>query len=71
MIPNPSTAPVPERLLRITQVEAATGLKKSSIYGLQSKGDFPKSVKLSRRAVCWPSSAIDAWIADRIKAGAR
>lgn len=58
-----------ERLLRLSQVEARTGLKKSSIYELQRRGEFPRSVKLSRRAVCWPESAVNAWIADRIKSG--
>lgn len=60
-----------ERLLRLPEVEAMTGLRKSSIYEMAGRNPpaFPKSIKLSRRAVCWPASAIHAWIADRIKAG--
>lgn len=59
----------PERLLRLPEVESIVGLRKSSIYDAMKRGEFPAPVKLSRRAVCWPASAIDAWIAARIKAG--
>lgn len=66
---NPSKAAQPERLLRLPEVESLVGLRKSSIYDAMKRGDFPPPVKLSRRAVCWPASAIDFWIAERIKAG--
>lgn len=66
---SPSKAVQPERLLRLPDVEARVGLRKSSIYDAVKRGDFPAPVKLSRRAVCWPASAIDAWITGRIKAG--
>jgi prophage regulatory protein len=64
-----NTTPQPERLLRLPDVEALVGLRKSSIYALAAKGEFPAPLKLSRRAVCWPASAIDAWISQRIEAG--
>jgi prophage regulatory protein len=66
---NTTPSAQPERLLRIAQVEAVTGLKKTSIYDLQRKGKFPKPVKLSSRCVAWPQSAIDAWIANCISGG--
>ena len=68
--PKPSS---PERLLRLPEVEAMTGLRKSSIYEMAGRNPpaFPKPIKLSRRAVCWPSSAIGAWIAERIAAGGK
>lgn len=61
----------PERLLRLPEVESLVGLKKSSIYEMFGRNPpaFPRPVKLSRRAVCWPASAIEGWIADRIKTG--
>lgn len=68
---NPSKTAQTERLLRLPEVESMVGLRKSSIYDAMKRGEFPSPVKLSRRAVCWPASAIDAWIADRIKAGGR
>ncbi|MDD5332115.1 MAG: AlpA family phage regulatory protein [Rhodoferax sp.] len=60
-----------EILLRLPQVEARVGLRKSSIYEMLNRTPpaFPRPLKLSRRAVCWPASAIDAWINERIAAG--
>ena len=55
-----------ERLLRLPDVEALTGLKKSAIYSGQKKGTFPKCIKLGPRASAWPLSSIEKWIADRI-----
>lgn len=66
---NPSKTARTERLLRLPEVESLVGLRKSSIYDAMKRGEFPAPVKLSRRAVCWPASAIDAWIAERIKGG--
>ncbi len=66
---NPSKTAQPERLLRLSSVEALTGLKKSSIYDAMKRGEFPPALKLSRRAVCWPESHIQAWIAQRIAGG--
>ena len=67
---NPKTSS-PQQLLRLPQVECLVGLRKSSIYEGVKAGTFPAPIKLSRRAVCWPAAAIDAWITERIKAGAK
>lgn len=60
----------PERLLRLPEVEVRVGLRKSSIYEMlgRTPPEFPRPVRLSRRAVCWPESAITVWIAERINA---
>ena len=65
--PKPSSS---ETLLRLPSVVAKVSLSKSSIYEMAGRTPpaFPKPIKLSRRAVCWTSSFIDAWIAERIKA---
>lgn len=60
-----------ERLLRLPEVENIVGLKKSSIYEGVKNSTFPSPVRLSRRAVCWSSSAINAWVNERIKAGGK
>ena len=67
---NP-TQSSPERLIKLPEVLARVSLSKSSVYEMLGRTPpaFPKPLKLSRRAVCWPASAIDAWIADRIKDG--
>lgn len=65
--------PQPETLLRLPQVEAIVGLRKSSIYEMMGRTPpaFPIAVKISRRAVCWPASQIERWVQDRIKGGAQ
>jgi prophage regulatory protein len=60
-----------ESLLRLPQVEARTGLKKSAIYAGMKAGTFPACVKLGPRAAAWPLSAIEAWIAERIRMAQR
>lgn len=51
-----------DQLLRLAQVEAKVGLKKTEIYRRMKLGEFPQSVKLGARAVAWPASAINTWI---------
>lgn len=56
-----------EKHYRRTQVEALTGLSRSSIYDLMSRGEFPRPIKLTRRIVAWPESRIKAWLDQRTK----
>ena len=51
-----------DSLLRRHQVEAQIGLSRSSIYAAMLRGEFPRPVKIGRRAVAWPKSIIDEWI---------
>jgi prophage regulatory protein len=50
-------------------IEAQTGLSKTEIYRRIRQGDFPAPIKLGARAVAWPSSAIEAWIASMVAQG--
>ncbi len=52
-------------LMRLEAVEAAIGLKKSKIYEMVGRGQFPRPVKLGS-VNTWPSSEVSAWIAERI-----
>lgn len=54
-----------DRNLRRQDVEAATGLSRSSIYAMMDAGDFPRPIRIGKRAVAWPQSAIEAWLANR------
>lgn len=56
-----------ERLIRLTDVESIAGCKKSTIYQMMAAGNFPKPVKLNRRAVAWPETAVLKWVQDRIE----
>ena len=51
--------------LRRPAVEAATGLSRSSLYAMMDKGEFPRPIRIGKRAVAWPQSAIEVWLAER------
>jgi prophage regulatory protein len=58
-----------ERLVRLREVLARTGLARSTVYLYVSQGRFPTPVPLgSPRAVGWVSSEIDDWINRQIAA---
>ena len=57
-------------LLRLPEVEAITGLKKSAIYCWMKKDAFPQPVRLGSRAVAWRSREIRQWINDLPRANA-
>ena len=54
-----------ERIMRLTEVMRATGLSKSTIYLLISRGSLPRPVRIGRRAVGWRASEVRAWLAAR------
>ncbi len=68
---TPSTPATTERFLRLTDVEALTGLKKTTIYAGMKARTFPLCVRLSARAVGWRFSEIATWQAQRQQAGGR
>jgi prophage regulatory protein len=55
-------------LLRLPAVLARTALSRSAMYALAQRGEFPKPVKVQRRASAWVEAEVDAWIAQRIAA---
>lgn len=59
---TPPTAATTDTLLRLPEVEAIVGLKKSKLYLLIQEGDFPPPIRLGKRAVRWKASVVDAWI---------
>jgi len=54
-----------DSILRRRDVEARTGLSRSTIYAYIANGTFPKQVKLGPRAAGWYQSEIDEWIESR------
>ncbi len=54
-------------LLRLRQVQAATGLPRSTLYFFIAEGNFPKPVKLGERAVAWRSDDVERWIESRAR----
>lgn len=57
-------------ILRRKQVEARTGLSRSTIYALMSRNEFPRPVRLTAKAVGWRSAGIDAWLQSRVEVSA-
>jgi prophage regulatory protein len=53
-------------IIRRKQVEARTGLARSTIYDRVKSGTFPSPVSLGARAVGWPAQEIEALNAARI-----
>lgn len=57
-----------KKMYRLPEVMDMTGLSRSSIYLRVSTNEFPKPVKLGRRAVGWPEDSIIAWQAKMMEA---
>lgn len=49
-------------ILRRKEVEARTGLCRSSIYAKMQAGLFPRSVELGPKSVGWYSDEIESWM---------
>lgn len=58
-------ADMAQKHYRRRAVEEITGLSRSTIYDLMSKGLFPRPVKLTGKAVAWPESSITDWLNSR------
>ena len=66
---NPPASPaLRERLIRLPEVENAVGFRKTTIYAMMQKGEFPKAIRLNSRTVAWPESSVLTWIQNRIAA---
>ena len=50
-----------KKIYRLPEVITMTGLSRSSIYLQISTNEFPKPIKIGRRAVGWPEDSLIAW----------
>ncbi|QOV94726.1 AlpA family transcriptional regulator [Novosphingobium sp. ES2-1] len=60
--PCDEAVPSPARLLRLPEVMARVGMKRSAIYQRISEGRFPKSRSLGPKCAVWVEAEIDDWI---------
>jgi len=60
--PSQPVLPPPARLLRLPEVMARVGLKRSAIYQRMSEGSFPKSRSLGPKCAVWIEAEIDDWV---------
>jgi prophage regulatory protein len=58
------------KLLRRPEVEARTGLSRSTLYEWMKRGEFPQPVKLGARIVAWRESDVTDWLESRETRGA-
>lgn len=60
----------PSRLIRLPEVMARVGLKRSTIYRKMEEGTFPRSRSISAKCAVWVEAEIQGWI-DEIARGHR
>lgn len=53
------------KVYRRPEVEEITGLSRTSIYKMMNRGEFPRPVRLTKRAVGWPEKVIAEWLEAR------
>jgi prophage regulatory protein len=51
-----------DRLISMKEVTARVPFTKVHIYRLMNQGEFPRSIKIGKRRVCWRESELEAWI---------
>lgn len=56
----------PRQFLRLRQVIALTGHRRSSIYAAMKENRFPKAISIGPKAVAWDADEIAAWQTARI-----
>ena len=57
---------MPNKLLKLKDVLAITGLSRSYVYALAQQDQFPKPVKLTERSSAWVEAEVAEWIEGRI-----
>jgi len=53
---------------RLPDVVHHTGLSRSTIYEMIQRNEFPRQVRLGKRAVGWMAEDITTWISSRVDA---
>jgi prophage regulatory protein len=59
---------MPDKVQRRRDVLELTGLSTSTIYDMMARGDFPRPVRLGKRAVGWRESDLTKWLESREQA---
>lgn len=54
--------PARPKIERLPEVMARTGLKRSTLFSLIQRREFPQPIPLGGRAVGYLASEVDAWI---------
>ena len=57
------------RLLALAQITDRVPFTRVHIYRLMKRGEFPRSIKIGKRRICWRESDIESWIAAKAAVG--
>ena len=60
-----------DAMLTRREVERLTGLSCSTIYRLMRAGKFPEPIRVGPRAVRWPQSEVENYVASRERSSGR
>lgn len=52
--------------LRLPEVMQKTGLSRWTLGRMEKEGEFPKSIKMGKRAIAWSLAELDEWEQQRI-----
>ena len=64
MFPERTVVDKPDRILRLRDVIARTGLSRSTIYRKMADGTFPTQIRISSHSAGWRETQVDRWFAD-------
>ena len=56
---------------RLPETLAQVGLGKTQLYALVARGEFPRPICLSGRAVAWERGQVQEWMRARMEGGRR
>lgn len=51
-----------ERLLKREEVEQMLGIRKTHLYAMIERGEFPRPIRVGANAVRWKLSTVSEWI---------
>ena len=52
-------------IMKLPELVQRTKVSRSAVYAMIARNEFPRPVRLGRRAVGWRVEDVEAWIADR------
>ena len=55
------------QLISRAEVLKRTSLSQPTLWRLENKGEFPKSIRISKGRVAYSEDEVDAWVESRIK----
>lgn len=60
-----------DQLMRMKDVVKKIGLCRATIYAMIGRGEFPRPIRIGKRATGWRESELEDWLANRSAARER